>query len=122
MPVGRHLGDGGIRDRREAPVDGARGIRVPLVRDVAQRHNEGVGPVLIVDEVLSEVAGLDAAEGHGHAAGKAYGEDRLLDVGAEGDEARGPSDLDAGLHELLGEPFAAVLTAHEDIEVLLLQL
>ncbi len=122
MPVGSTCGDGRVGDGREAPVDGARGVGVPLVGHVAEGHDEGVGPVLVVDEVLPEVAGLDAAEGHGHAAGKADGEDRLVDVGAEGDEARGPADLDARLHELLGEPLAAVLAAHEDVEVLLLQL
>ena len=119
---GQDLGNRGIGDGREAPVDRARGIGVPLVGHIAEGHDKGVGPVLVVDEVLSEVARLYAAEGHGHAAGKADGEDRLVDVRAEGDEPRRPADLDARLDELLGKPLPAVLSAHEDVEVLFLQL
>ena len=45
-----------------------------------------------------------------------------MDVGAEGDEPRGRPHLDARLDELVGKALAVMLAAHEDVEVLLLQL
>ena len=107
MPVGSTCGDVVVRDGREAPVDGAGRIGVPLVADRAEGHDKGKGPVLVVDQVAAVIAGLDAAEGHGHAAGKADGEDRRGVGLAKGHQPRVPADLHVVLHQQLGHVLAA---------------
>ena len=119
---GQHFRDRRVGNRREAPVDAARRIGIPLVSDLTQGHNKGIRPVLVVNQVSSEVARLNAAKGHGNATRKAYGKDSLIDVRAEGDKPRGPADLHARLRELFRKPLPAIFGAHEDIEILLLQL
>ncbi len=97
---GKHFRDRRISDRGEAPVDAARCIGIPFVGDVAKRHHKGIRPVLVINQIFSEVARLHPAKGHGNTTGKAYGKDSLVYVRAEGDKPRGPADLYTGLHEL----------------------
>ena len=77
---------------------------------------------LLYSSILSAVAGLDPAEGHGGPVGETQGEDGGGDVRAEGDDTGGPADLHAGLNELLGYRGGAfdVPGRTEDVEVLLL--
>ena len=49
---GQHLGDVLVGDGREAPVDGAGGIGVPLIGDGGHGVDEGEDTVLLVDQVL----------------------------------------------------------------------
>ncbi len=98
---GQDLGNVVVGDGREAPVDGAGGIGVPFVGDRAEGHNEGEGPVLVVDQVAPVIAGLDAAEGHGHPAGETDGEDRRGIRLPEWHQTGIPADLDIVVHQLV---------------------
>ncbi len=119
---GQNLGYGGIGNNREAPVNGAGRIGVPLVVDIAHRQNKGEDSVLVIDKYLAVVARLDAAEGHRRAGGKAHGEDGGADIGPEGNQACRPADLHPLLHQLLGKLLPVILRGHKHVEVLLLQL
>ena len=103
MPVGSTSGMGGIGNNREAEIDAAGCIGVPLVGDKPAGQHKSKNAVLVIDEVFPEIAGLDAAEGHGGARGKAQGEHRGRYIRAEGHQARVPADLHAGIHQLLGK-------------------
>ena len=100
---GQNLGYGGIGYDGKAEIYAAGSIGVPLVGDKPAGQNKGENSVLVIDEVFTEVAGLDAAERHGCAGCKAEGENRGGYVRAEGNEARVPADLHAGLNKLLGK-------------------
>ena len=87
-----------------------------------KREHEGEDAVLVVLQVGGEVAGLDAAEGKGGAVGEAQGVDQGRHVPAERHQPGVPAKLDAFFGQLLGELLAVRAAAHEDVEVLLLQL
>ena len=46
---GKHLGNRRVGDGGETPVDGARRVGVPLIRDLSQRENEGKDTVFVVN-------------------------------------------------------------------------
>ena len=121
-PRGQHLRNRRVRDRREPPVDRARRVRVPLLRHVSQGHHEREDPVLVVDQDLPEVPRLDPAERHRGPRREAHREHRGRDIRAERDQPRGPADLHVRLHQLIREPHALVLCAHEHVQILLLKL
>ncbi len=90
--------------------------------DLAEGQHEGEDAVLVVAQVGREIAGLDAAEGQRGAVGEAQGVDQRRDVPAEGHQPGLPAELHAFFGQLLGELLAVRAAAHEDVEVLLLQL
>ena len=106
----------------KAVVEGTRCRRVLLRVHLPEGEYEGEDAVLVVREVGSVVAGLDAAEGERHPVGEAEGVDESGDVAAEGDQPRLPAQLHALLGQLLGELPAVAAAGHEDVETLLLQL
>ena len=66
----QHLGDVLVGDGGEAPVDGARRIGIPFIRDRGQRIHESKHAVFVVDQVFQSRPGFDTAEGHGGPAGE----------------------------------------------------
>jgi len=59
-PGGQDLGNGGVGDDREPPVDGPGGVGVPFIGDKAQGQGKGKDPVLVVDEDLAVIPRGDA--------------------------------------------------------------
>ena len=118
---GEDLGDGSVCDGGESPVDGSGRVGIPFIGHKPQGHDEGEGTVLVVDQVLSKISGLDPSKGHGHTAGKSHGKDGSGDIGSEGNQTGRPADLNARLDQLFGETFPLVFGTHEDVEVLLLK-
>ncbi len=121
-PGGQNLRDVAVGDDREAVVDGPGRRGVPLVRHLAQRHDEGKDAVLVIKQIAPEIARLDAAEAQGRPAGKTERVDRGGNLVAEGHQTCLPAQLYAALHELFGEAGPVVVRAHEDVEAALLQL
>ena len=119
---GQDLGDVGVRDHREAVVDGAGRRRVLLRVHLPESQHEGEDAILVVLEVGCVVAGLDAAEGERHPAGEAQRVDQGGNVPAEGYQARLPAQLHALFGQLLRELPSVRAAGHQDVEVLLLQL
>ena len=72
---GQDLRNVGIGDGGEAVIDGARRRGIFLFRHFTQRHDEGEGAVLVVLQIASILAGLDAAEAESNAIGEAEGVD-----------------------------------------------
>ncbi len=72
---GQDLGNVGVGQGRETPVDrtGRRGR--PFGVDVTQGVHEGKDPVLVVEQHLFVVTRLDTTEGHGGPVGEPEGED-----------------------------------------------
>jgi hypothetical protein len=93
--------DVGVRDRREAHVDRA-GAGHPLdVVEGPEHDREREDPVLLVEQVLLEVARLLAAEDQRGPDRPVRGVERVLGVGAERDDAGVPAELDAAAQQLL---------------------
>jgi len=111
-------GPGGVSETGGA--DGAGGVGGPFGIHFAEGVYEGKGPTLVVEEDSLVIARLDTAEGQGHATGEAECTYGGGNIGAEGNEARGPADLDSRLEQLLGEGGAALVGVHEDVDILLL--
>ena len=119
---GQDLRDVRVRDYGESVVDGAGAVCIPFVVDLAEGEGKRENPVLVVHENLAEVAGLDPAEAHGRAGGKADGKDRCARVRPKGNEPCVPAHLYARFLELLGKGGSVPFRGHEHIEVLFLEL
>jgi hypothetical protein len=77
---------------------------------------------LLYFRLAAKVAGLDAAEGKRGAVGKAQGVNQGRHVAAKRHQPGLPAELHALFGQLLGELLAVRAAAHEDVEVLLLEL
>ena len=97
---GQHFRNRGVSYGREPPVDTACCVGIPFVGDVAKSHHEGIRPILVINQIFSEITRLHAAESHGNTTGKPDGKNSLVYVRTKRYEPRGPSDLYTGLDEL----------------------
>ncbi len=81
MFVGTDTSRQDFRDRRvgnsrETKVDTSQGIGIPLIGHITQRHSKGKGPILVVNQMLSELSGSNPTKGGAHTDSKAGGKDR----------------------------------------------
>jgi len=81
---GQNLRDDGVGDDGEAEVDRARRRRVLEIVHLAQRQHKGEDAILVVEQDVTRLAALHAAEGQGRAHGEAQGVDGADRVRAEG--------------------------------------
>ena len=100
----RRVDDRDVRvgDRREAHVDDAGAGRPDDVVEGPKHDGEGEDPVLLVEQVVLEGAGLLATEDERGADSPVGGVEDVLGVGTERHDARVPAELDATAQQLLG--------------------
>ncbi len=119
---GQHLGDAGVGDGGEAPVDGARGVGVPLVGDVAQGIDEGeVGPCCRSGSFRSR-PGLTPPKAMAARQAKPRAKTAPEMSGPKGTSRVGQPICTPASTSCSGTRCCRrVLAAHEDVEVLLLE-
>src|SRR5208337_1296827 len=117
---GENFGNIGVGDSREAPVDRPGCIGCPLGVNFAESVHERENTILVILQNRFEISGLDPAEGHGGPVCETKRKYRCGNIGTERHKTRVPSDFHTRLDELLGKRGARLISAHEDVEVLLL--
>ena len=111
-----------VGNGRETPVNSAGSVGIPLIADRSECHDKGKCPVLVIDQVFSEVARLNTTEGQGHTAGKADGEYRRGIAGTKRYKPCIPADLYIVINQLFRHADTIGVVVQEDVEIFFLQL